>query len=430
MGKISFIHLSDIHFRRSSGNIADIDNDLREAIITDIETNAKIVLTDVKGILVTGDIAFSGRMDEYENAKVFLKQITDIFPIKQSAIFCVPGNHDVDQDVPKTSPAVYNAQCKIARAESLDDADKIFEHQMIDSCYNDILFKTFQNYNNFASMFACNMDVNTINWSHRFDLDHGMKLKLFGMNSSFISNSDDNIEDENRLMYIGQAQIPSRREQDTVILSLCHHPPEIWSFCDDIQDKLNKRIDIQLYGHKHIQTIKIDENNAIMVSGATHPVRGKYWNPRYNWITIECIIKDSKRAINITIYPRILNKSRDRFVPDVGACNSGICLEHILEIDKKRRRDLFDEELTKEELHEQRTTIEPDEPTFLGKIDIRELKYNFFSLSYIQQTKILIDLNLLDDFDKGKKYSSIMNRIIEKARQTNQINTLWSRINL
>jgi calcineurin-like phosphoesterase family protein len=430
MGKISFIHLSDIHFRKSSGNIADIDNDLREAIITDIETNAKTVLTDVEGILVTGDIAFSGRIDEYENAKKFLKQITDIFSIKQSAVFCVPGNHDVDQSVPKASPAVYAAQCKLAEARSLDEADRIFECQIIDCCYNDILFQTFQNYNSFASMFDCNIDVSRINWSHRFELDHGMKLRLYGMNSSFISNSDDNNEGENKPMYIGQAQIPSRREKDTVIMSLCHHPPEIWKFCGDIQDKINRRIDIQLYGHKHIQSIKINENNVIMSSGATHPVRGKDWNPRYNWVTIECIIIDNKRAIRIEIYPRILNSSRDRFIPDTVACNSGNCVKHILEIDKKRSKDLFDEELMKvEELYEQKTSIETNEPAFEAEIDIRELKYNFFSLSYIRQTKILLDLNLLEDFDKGKKYSSIMNKIINKARQTNQINALWSSIN-
>jgi hypothetical protein len=142
-------------------------------------------------------------------------------------------------------------------------------------------------------------------------------------------------------------------------------------------------------------------------------------------------MKDNMRAIRIEIYPRILNSSRDRFIPDTRACISGICVKHVLEIDKKRKKDLFDKELEKvEDLYEQNTSIETNESSCETKIDIRELKYSFFNLSYIQQTKILLNLNLLEEFDKGKKYSMIIDKIINKARQTNQLNTLWSSINL
>lgn len=37
MGEISFIHLSDIHFRKTSGNSSDIDDDLKQAVLTDIK---------------------------------------------------------------------------------------------------------------------------------------------------------------------------------------------------------------------------------------------------------------------------------------------------------------------------------------------------------------------------------------------------------
>ena len=69
MGEIAFIHLSDIHFRKSSGNRADIDADLRNAILMDIKYNAKAYLSNVKGILVGGDVAFAGQREEYDIAK-------------------------------------------------------------------------------------------------------------------------------------------------------------------------------------------------------------------------------------------------------------------------------------------------------------------------------------------------------------------------
>ena len=59
MGKISFIHLSDIHFRKTSGNSSDIDDDLRQAVLTDIQYNAKENLENIRGVLLSGDIAFA-----------------------------------------------------------------------------------------------------------------------------------------------------------------------------------------------------------------------------------------------------------------------------------------------------------------------------------------------------------------------------------
>ena len=73
--EISFIHLSDIHFRKTSGSSVDIDADLRNAILMDIKINAKSTLKNIKGILVGGDIAFAGQKKEYDFARKFLKEI-------------------------------------------------------------------------------------------------------------------------------------------------------------------------------------------------------------------------------------------------------------------------------------------------------------------------------------------------------------------
>ena len=87
MGEIAFIHLSDIHFRKSSGNRADIDADLRNAILMDIKYNAKAYLSNVKGILVGGDVAFAGQREEYDIAKEFLKEMASILEIDEKSNF-------------------------------------------------------------------------------------------------------------------------------------------------------------------------------------------------------------------------------------------------------------------------------------------------------------------------------------------------------
>jgi predicted phosphodiesterase len=431
VGKISFIHLSDIHFVKTSGNKADIDQDLRNAVITDIGINAKKYLGKADGVLISGDIAFSGNEKEYDKAKVFLEEITNIFGISKSSVYCVPGNHDVDQNVAKVSPSVYESQCKLESVETLDQADKEFERKINDGCYNDLLFKTTQNYNDFASMFQCNTYADRINWLHRFDLDHNMRLSIHGINSCFISNADDHKnENVDRLMYIGQAQIP-KREQDTVVMSLCHHPPECWKFLSDIQEKINRRVDIQLYGHKHAQSILLTNDNIIITAGAAQPIRGDGWNPRYNWITIECLVLNNKRQIKVTVYPRVLDDSRDRFIPDAKFCGERNFVEHVLRIDEKRERDLTDMYLIEMQNNDAVSIETEGEQLESNRKDIsqRDLAYKFFDLSYIQQTEILLELDLLDESDREKRYSNIIGKIIDKAILKNKLDNLWDKIN-
>ncbi|NMM62212.1 hypothetical protein HBE96_05835 [Clostridium sp. P21] len=431
MGKISFIHLSDIHFVKTSGNSADIDSDLRDVLLTDIRINATENLKRIDGVLVGGDIAFSGSREEYIKARKFLEEITNLFNISKSSVYCVPGNHDVDQNIPRKSSIVYEAQCRLDGIKSLDETDRAFESYINDVCYNDLLFKTTQEYNNFASMFGCNTHSGMINWTHTFNLDYNMKLKIQGINSCFLSNADDHkYPKDNRLMYIGQAQIPNR-EQDTVMMSLCHHPPECWKFLLDIQTKMNRRVDIQLYGHKHTQSVLLTKDNVIIKSGAAQPVRGDDWNPRYNWITIECVMSNNKKIIKILIYPRTLAEHRDGFIPDVDLCAGKNFIEHILNIDEKREKDLSDIFLKKEQNNEDINLEWKEKNSNESEVQIneRELAYKFFDLSYIRQTEILIELDLLEEDDRARRYSDIITKIINKAKLGNKMYELWNKIN-
>ncbi|MDD4048033.1 MAG: hypothetical protein PHI90_04285 [Clostridia bacterium] len=58
---ISFVHLSDIHFRTFSGDRYDVDNDLRHELLLDVEHSAKVCLQNIQGVMICGDIAFSGK---------------------------------------------------------------------------------------------------------------------------------------------------------------------------------------------------------------------------------------------------------------------------------------------------------------------------------------------------------------------------------
>lgn len=411
MDCISFIHLSDIHFRKTSGNPADIDTDLRDAIITDISANAKQKLSNIAAILVCGDIAFSGKESEYKHALEFLREITNLLSLDESDVFCVPGNHDVDQELTK-SPFVYGSQCEIDKSESLDMADGVFEKKITDVCCNDILFKPIDKYNEFARHFGCDISPERIVWTHTYELKNDIKLCLCGMNSSFISNKDDHDGgQETRLMYVGQNQIPKMTKEifNTVHMTLCHHPKNIWKFPEQIVEKFDKRADIQLFGHMHTQTVKCDNSNIVLYSGAVHPSRGENWIPRYNWIVIEPVKDKEKRQIKVKIYPRVLSGDRNCFQTDSQMCLGNEFIEQYLDFDQKRRSTICDSS--------RETEIREDNQKAHKEIakNYREFVYRFFQLSFIEQTRILVELELMEQDYKDVPYEKIIHRIIEKA---------------
>lgn len=412
MSEIAFIHLSDIHFHKASGNKFDIDADLRSSILLDIKNNAKRHLCNVKGILVGGDIAFAGQKEEYNIAKSFLKEITAILEIDEKNIYCVPGNHDVNQQFVKGSKSILNAQAEIENAETLDKADSLLESYILDEATPNLLFKSIEQYNNFVAAYGCNINSEKPIWIEEFQLDNNMKLKICGMNSCIISSHRDH-EDKNsiRKMVIGQSQLPFY-EDNVIWMSLCHHPLEFWKFADMLQPRLDKRIDIQLYGHKHEQAIDANSERLVISAGATHPTRGKDWNPRYNWISFECIKKEKDRFLSVKTFPRILSEDRDKFQIDNLNCDKdGNFFKYELNIDEKRRRNLLDNK------EEDSANEKTSGTNIIHRGLEKEIVYSFFDLSYVQQNEILFKLGLFKEDYAGKRYIELVDKILDDAKE-------------
>src|ERR1700722_7021132 len=49
-------------------------------------------------ILATGDLAFSGKADEYKLVAEFFDALSAASGVPRATIFCIPGNHDIDRD--------------------------------------------------------------------------------------------------------------------------------------------------------------------------------------------------------------------------------------------------------------------------------------------------------------------------------------------
>ncbi len=93
---IALLHLSDIHISNASDPILRRTGKIRSALHEAVPEAAACV------IVVSGDVAFSGKQSQYEAANIFFQQLkTELLELpllKSVHIVCVPGNHDCDFD--------------------------------------------------------------------------------------------------------------------------------------------------------------------------------------------------------------------------------------------------------------------------------------------------------------------------------------------
>ncbi len=147
-----FLHLSDIHFRSNNdGQFFDVDRDLRNQLERDI-IQVREQLPHVNGILISGDTAYSGKVDEYQGAVEWFESLSQklSLPGKGGNIWSVPGNHDVDWSVLETSDFLVEHQNEL---RSIDPSalDKKMNEIRGDKSEFELLFKPLD------SSFKCNI---------------------------------------------------------------------------------------------------------------------------------------------------------------------------------------------------------------------------------------------------------------------------------
>jgi predicted MPP superfamily phosphohydrolase len=89
------LHLSDIHIRNGQDVVLKRGEAIGRATFKDLS------LADAVTVLITGDIAFSGKTEQYRAAKKFIDQIVDTIRSERDIpidVLMCPGNHDCDFD--------------------------------------------------------------------------------------------------------------------------------------------------------------------------------------------------------------------------------------------------------------------------------------------------------------------------------------------
>ncbi len=240
MNEITILHLSDIHFRRKDKEpLKTSPQDVRAKMLAAIRAHLDKEKTAPDFVAVTGDIAFSGKKEEYEEAGEFFKELKGILP-GGTVFLVVPGNHDVDRKKTSVNLSLHN----IVKDNKID---VFLENNKDMNTFVHPKFKIFR-----AFVRKLNPDLYSEKGDYFWVMDYKDKnVSFLGLNSSWACEND---EDRNNIA-LGYPQVMSALKESHLPnrILLLHHPFD-WLNGKDFgryQGEIFKGCRLILHGHSH-----------------------------------------------------------------------------------------------------------------------------------------------------------------------------------
>ena len=206
--KVGIIHFSDIHVKSSSDFIVQNKKAVAQACKATIVNCTKVL------VIVTGDLAFSGKSDEYNVVYDFLKYIED--EIRSSTYvntyeyILVPGNHDCD----------FNELDSVTRRvrDSIKGLDEESDMDVISCCLKPQ--NAFWNFYN--KLQGVGDACPQVSYSKTSLLTSSQSIHFNCYNSSLLSEKD---EASGTLIIPENFFIPiyTNKKKEDIVISLFHH---------------------------------------------------------------------------------------------------------------------------------------------------------------------------------------------------------------
>jgi predicted phosphodiesterase len=418
--KLTFVHLSDIHFilAFSSESPFDIDKAVRDAILNDAK-NLGSKLEPIAGILITGDIAYAGKPGEYKTALDWLAQLTETLNCEKEYLWCVPGNHDVDRSVLKENTAISAVHMRLRQAT---DREAQLRNDLEVESTGRLLFSPLKAYSEeFATRLGCLSHPKQPWWTDDLLLNDGSTLRLRGLNSVLISGPDD--DDEGNKLLLGAIQTEYGRCEGVEYLTLCHHPMDWLLDRDNVDEALLAYSRIQLFGHKHNQKVNKMDETLWLVAGAVHPERSKpNWLPRYNYLSIEVLGTGSDRYMSVDVYGRVWSQTERRFTREQGSYKEEF-RNYRLKLPEWRPKMIPEHgDLMPDAQPSARNSGERQKGMNLNR---KKLLFRFIGLPHHTKVAIMKKFALWEDGDQKLPDAEIFAACFERAKRKGVLDAVW-----
>ena len=246
LDKISWLHISDFHFRASGNSFSQVVS--CDALVGDIPSR----LSDefpLQFIVVTGDIAFSGKEGEYELASTFFASLLDKLGLDAERLCIVPGNHDVDRG--NQSYMYEGVRSRLASQWDIDEFLSL-ESERSQLMERQAAFREFR-----KGLLADGDDTGENNEGlaqvRHIDLG-GFRVCVLELNSAWLSGD----KDRQGSLLVGERQVieaveAAEKANPHLMVALTHHPMDWLAEFDRIActNRLVPQVDVFHSGHLH-----------------------------------------------------------------------------------------------------------------------------------------------------------------------------------
>ena len=246
LDKISWLHISDFHFQ--AGRDGFSQGVSCEALVRDIPSRLSEEFP-LQFIVVTGDIAFSGKASEYELASTFFASLLEKLGLGAERLCIVPGNHDVDRG--SQSYMYEGVRSRLASQWDIDEflSLKSERSQLME---RQAAFREFREGLLFDDDDTGESNEGLAQVRH-IDLA-GFRVCVLELNSAWLSGDSDR---QGNLL-IGERQVieaieTADKADPHLLVALTHHPTDWLAEFDRIActNRLVPQVDVFHTGHLH-----------------------------------------------------------------------------------------------------------------------------------------------------------------------------------
>jgi hypothetical protein len=315
-----FIHLSDLHFRTGqAGDRHDPDEMIRNELQLDLR-RLRSRLPRFDGLIVSGDIAFSGKPEEFEYGGGWIESIRELLGCNERSVMMIAGNHDVDHAFIPIGGDVHQLHQQIRDSQSLAQYDDRLAQTLRDSDRGRLLLSPLAAFNSYASKYGCGISRESPYWERDFRLSDGTTLRFRGIATILLSSPQDD-RGTCRMLY-GAAQRTILRKPNVRYVLIGHHPPS-WSIeGEEAEQTFSALTFLQVFGHEHQQWLTKIGNSVRLIAGAVQPSRRDAgWQPRYSAFSISVV---NETTLVLRIYPRRWSTEEFTFIGDYNLAGNDI----------------------------------------------------------------------------------------------------------
>jgi tetratricopeptide (TPR) repeat protein/predicted phosphodiesterase len=319
MAGLNWLHLSDWH---QKGNEFDRQVVLK-ALLKDIRERERInpCLQKLDFVIFSGDIAYSGKAEEYQTAKEqFFQPLLDACGLTEKQLFIVPGNHDLDRDEFRFLP------CDLTKPLATEAA---VQSWLTDDRSRSRLLEPFRAFSSFVKDYTGQEQADYVN-VRRIPIGD-REVALLGLNSAWMCGRNKAQIGDKGFVIVGEPQIHSAIDEisDTDLkIAVLHHPFDwLTEFdCNRIETRLMQGCDFILRGHQHKPKVEVTSGTSgicvIIPAGASYDRRmadNPFYVNSYNFVHLDLA---TDKGI---VFLRRWSDPRNKWVKDIDSCDDGEC---------------------------------------------------------------------------------------------------------